>query len=58
MKDSMTATEMALEVQPEPTPGPSHEDIARLAYHLWEARDKETGSPEEDWYQAEQLLRG
>jgi Protein of unknown function (DUF2934) len=32
------------------------EDIARLAYSLWEARGCQGGSPEEDWFQAEQQL--
>lgn len=35
----------------------SHEDIARLAYALWEARGGQGGSPEEDWLRAEQELR-
>jgi hypothetical protein len=36
---------------------PSTADIARLAYHLWEARGGESGSPEEDWYTAERQLK-
>ncbi len=36
---------------------PSHEDIARLAYSLWECRGSVQGCPDEDWYRAEQLLR-
>jgi len=35
----------------------SHEEIARLAYSLWEARGCQGGSPEEDWLRAEQELR-
>jgi hypothetical protein len=35
----------------------SHEDIARLAYALWEARGGQGGSPEDDWLSAEQKLR-
>jgi hypothetical protein len=34
------------------------EDIARLAYSLWEARGCQDGSPEEDWFRAEQQLIG
>jgi hypothetical protein len=34
----------------------THEDIARLAYALWEARGCAGGSPEEDWLRAEQEL--
>src|SRR5947209_14406554 len=36
---------------------PSHEQIARLAYLLWEARGCQGGCPEEDWLSAEQELR-
>ena len=32
------------------------EEIARLAYAYWEARDQEGGSPEEDWFRAEREL--
>lgn len=35
----------------------SHEQIARLAYALWEARGCQGGNPEEDWRQAEMQLR-
>jgi hypothetical protein len=34
------------------------EEIAKLAYHYWLAREgRGTGSPEEDWLRAEQDLR-
>ena len=33
--------------------GPSHEEIARLAYSYWESRGCTGGSPEEDWLRAE-----
>jgi Protein of unknown function (DUF2934) len=32
-------------------------DIATLAYHLWEERGCPVGSPEIDWFDAEQQLR-
>ncbi|PYT22286.1 MAG: hypothetical protein DMG58_30430 [Acidobacteria bacterium] len=35
---------------------PTHEEIARLAYNFWEARGRPLGSPEEDWFAAEQDL--
>jgi len=35
----------------------SHEEIARVAYALWEDRGCQGGSPEEDWLRAEQQLR-
>lgn len=33
------------------------EDVARLAYGYWEARNGEPGSPEDDWFRAEHELR-
>jgi hypothetical protein len=33
------------------------ERIALLAYSLWEARGGQGGSPEEDWYRAEEEVR-
>ena len=39
-------------------PGPvDSEEIARLAYSYWEARGFEGGSPEEDWFRAEEELK-
>ena len=34
----------------------THNDIAVFAFALWEARGCPEGSPEEDWFQAEQEL--
>ena len=34
-----------------------HEQIAALAYALWEQRGRVEGSPEEDWYRAEAQLK-
>lgn len=34
-----------------------HEDIAALAFQLWQARGCPDGSPEEDWFQAAHQLR-
>ena len=31
-----------------------HEQIEKLAYQLWEARGRPLGSPDEDWFRAEQ----
>ncbi len=39
------------------TPAPDHEEIARLAYRLYEERGSQDGSPDEDWYRAEEQLR-
>ena len=37
---------------------PSQQDIAELAYALWEERGMPIGSAEEDWIEAERQLRG
>jgi hypothetical protein len=34
-----------------------HEDIEALAYELWRARGCPDGSPEQDWFQAQEELR-
>ena len=34
----------------------TREEIAALAYSLWEARGRPEGSPEEDWFNAERAL--
>ena len=34
-----------------------HDDIAALAYELWQARGCPNGSPEEDWFHAAEELR-
>jgi hypothetical protein len=34
-----------------------HNDIAALAYQLWEARGCPQGSPDEDWFEAVRQLR-
>ena len=39
------------------TSEPTHDDIARLAYQLYEARGGEHGRDWEDWFQAERELR-
>jgi len=36
---------------------PNRDAIAKLAYRLWEDRGKPEGSPEYDWFLAEELLR-
>jgi hypothetical protein len=36
---------------------PGSEDIARLAYQIWEERGRPVGSAEVDWYEAERQLR-
>lgn len=38
------------------TTGPTHDEIAALAYALWEHRGRPDGSPEVDWLKAERSL--
>lgn len=38
-------------------PNMHREEIAELAYALWEARDDFGGSPEDDWFRAEAEVR-
>jgi len=35
----------------------NEEDIAAVAYELWQARGCPSGSPDEDWFQALQIVR-
>ncbi len=35
---------------------PSQDDIARLAYRLWEERGRPFDSPDRDWFEAESAL--
>jgi hypothetical protein len=37
--------------------GPSHDEIAHLAYSYWDERGRQGGSAEDDWYRAEAELR-
>lgn len=60
---SSPAPKMTETAPPELVPdvgGPApveHEEIARLAYSYWEARGCPEGSPQEDWFGAEQELQ-
>jgi hypothetical protein len=36
----------------------SHEKVAELAHHYWQERGGTHGHDEEDWFRAEQELRG
>ncbi|MFP5234429.1 MAG: DUF2934 domain-containing protein [Acidobacteriota bacterium] len=36
----------------------SHDDVARLAHSYWKQRGGDHGHHEDDWYRAEQELRG
>ncbi|AXC13674.1 hypothetical protein ACPOL_4401 [Acidisarcina polymorpha] len=41
-----------------PTPAPNREQIAQLAHKFWTDRGRHHGSHEQDWFRAEQELRG
>ena len=47
----------AAEPAPSVSNTPTFEQIANLAYAIWEARGCQGGSPEEDWLAAERKLR-
>jgi hypothetical protein len=47
----MTAAKQIRTITP-----PTHEEIAVLAYELWEIRGCPEGSSEEDWFSAERQL--
>jgi hypothetical protein len=34
-----------------------HDEVARLAYHLWLERGGVHGNPEEDWFRAQEQLK-
>jgi len=36
----------------------SHEQVAELAHRFWNERGRQHGHHEEDWFRAEELLRG
>jgi hypothetical protein len=55
--ESATAVDDASPEANDPVPAVDHEEIARLAYSYWQARGCPIGSPEEDWYRAENELR-
>jgi len=52
----------AAPVAPEaPTPAggdPEHEETARVAYQDWQQRGSPIGTPEEDWFRAEEEAKG
>jgi hypothetical protein len=37
--------------------GPTHQEITKMAYWLWQGRGRPQGSPEEDWFNAETALK-
>lgn len=51
-----TAVAPALEIQ-EMESQPTHEQIAALAHALWMERGCPDGTPDVDWFQAEEQLR-
>ena len=59
-KDKRHAERSTLSSEQHQSEPPSHEQIERLAYKIWEARNGcDPGpTPEEDWLEAERRLRG
>ena len=54
---AMAVSAVAAESTYEVTMAPAEQDIAILAYALWEARGCPVGSPEQDWFRAEAELK-
>ncbi len=48
--------QQSLEMVPDFLGEDRHEFVARLAYKLWEQRGRPFGSPEVDWFAAEQAV--
>jgi hypothetical protein len=46
----------AVQREAEPEDEKSTQDIANLAYALWQQRGCPEGSPEQDWFEAEKLV--
>jgi hypothetical protein len=51
-RDQRTEAEVSTEMSVQPTT----EEIANLAYALWQERGCPDGSPDDDWYDAENRL--
>jgi hypothetical protein len=45
-------------VNSHPNGGSNYEEVKRLAHEYWHARGCPEGSPEEDWFRAEQAVNG
>ena len=59
-KSDAASVKLPNDAKPEaehPVSAQDQEAIARLAYSYWQARGCPIGSPEEDWYRAENELR-
>jgi hypothetical protein len=56
-EDPETETSLTVSNISESIAEPSRDEIARLAYLYWLDRGCQNGSPEEDWFRAEQQLR-
>lgn len=52
------ATANPAEVNAYPNGRADYEEVKRLAHEYWHARGCPEGSPEEDWFRAEQAVKG
>lgn len=48
--------QQSLELMPDFLGEDRHEFVAKLAYQFWEERGRPFGSPEVDWFRAEQAM--
>ncbi|MCW5978829.1 MAG: DUF2934 domain-containing protein [Bryobacteraceae bacterium] len=51
------ARQPSISAEPIFDPAAHQEEIEKLAYAIWEARGASNGSPDEDWFRAENELR-
>ena len=57
MSEQTTEPALAPEAPTRSSGNPAHEEIAALAYSLWQARGCPEGTPDEDWFNAEKALK-
>jgi hypothetical protein len=55
-KSGQPDTQLPLELIPDFLSEDRHQFVAKLAYHYWEQRGRPFGSPEADWFRAEQAV--
>lgn len=48
---------VSVQVPPSASGDPESEEIACLAYQYWQQRGHPTGTPEEDWFRAEEEIK-
>jgi hypothetical protein len=57
MPEQATKPAMVPRAPTDSSESPVHQEIAALAYSLWQARGCPEGTPDEDWFNAEEALK-